>query len=184
MHRAHARLHIYIYLLYVDTHIKRETRWMYMPKRENHAHSDGVFHPLFLPRLSRAWLFRQARSCTSRVKTVPNAARSSGKTSFQPLPVFPTATAAFNGFHRWPTSFFFFFSIFFLPFLSPLPNRIFTGRRGNFADLLSRLFNSAVFLFALLFFATQLHSFVIEKMWDNRLTRIDLNFLLIDFVTR
>lgn len=80
--------------------------------------------------------------------------------------------------------FFFFFSIFFLPFLSPLPNRIFTGRRGNFADLLSRLFNSAVFLFALLFFATQLHSFVIEKMWDNRLTRIDLNFLLIDFVTR
>ena len=37
--------------------------------------------------VARAGLFRQARS---RVKTVPNAARSSRKTSFQLLPVFPT----------------------------------------------------------------------------------------------
>lgn len=94
---------------------------MCVSKRENHAHSDRVFHPLFLPRLSRAWLFRQARSCTSRVKTVPNAARSSGKTSFQPLPVFPTATAAFNGSIVDQLLLFFFFSIFFLPFLFSLP---------------------------------------------------------------
>lgn len=40
--------------------------------------------------VAHAGLFRQARSCTSRVKTVPNAARSSRKTSFQLLPVFPT----------------------------------------------------------------------------------------------
>lgn len=63
---------------------------------KSHAHRV-VFHPLFLPRLSSARLFRQARSCTSRVKTVPNAARSSGKTSFQLLPVFPTAATVFNG---------------------------------------------------------------------------------------
>lgn len=93
---------------------------MCVSKRENHAHSDRVFHPLFLPRLSRAWLFRQARSCTSRVKTVPNAARSSGKTSFQPLPVFPTATAAFNGSIVDQLLFFFFFDIF-LPFLFSFP---------------------------------------------------------------
>lgn len=139
---------------------------MYVSKRENHAHSDRVFHPLFLPRLSRAWLFRQARSCTSRVKTVPNAARSSGKTSFQPLPVFPTATAAFNGSIVDQLLFFFFFSIFFfasLLFSSP-PSKIeFLGTRGNFADLLSRY--SILPLFFFFFFAlllTQLYSFVIE----------------------
>lgn len=136
---------------------------MYVSKRENHAHSDRVFHPLFLPRLSRAWLFRQARSCTSRVKTVPNAARSSGKTSFQPLPVFPTATAAFNG--SIVDQLLFFFDIFFcLPPFSPPPSKIeFLGTRGNFADLLSRY--SILPLFFFFFFAlllTQLYSFVIE----------------------
>lgn len=122
---------------------------MCVSKRENHAHSDRVFHPLFLPRLSRAWLFRQARSCTSRVKTVPNAARSSGKTSFQPLPVFPTATAAFNG-SIVDQLLFFFFSIFFCPsfFPSPLQNRIFRYMR-EFADLLSRY---SIFCFVFFFF--------------------------------
>lgn len=121
---------------------------MCVSKRENHAHSDRVFHPLFLPRLSRAWLFRQARSCTSRVKTVPNAARSSGKTSFQPLPVFPTATAAFNG-SIVDQLLFFFFSIFFCPsfFPSPLQNRIFRYMR-EFADLLSRY---SIFCFVFFF---------------------------------
>lgn len=121
---------------------------MCVSKRENHAHSDRVFHPLFLPRLSRAWLFRQARSCTSRVKTVPNAARSSGKTSFQPLPVFPTATAAFNG-SIVDQLLFFFFSIFFCPsfFPSPLQNRIFRYMR-KFADLLSRY---SIFCFVFFF---------------------------------
>lgn len=121
---------------------------MCVSKRENHAHSDRVFHPLFLPRLSRAWLFRQARSCTSRVKTVPNAARSSGKTSFQPLPVFPTATAAFNG-SIVDQLLFFFFSIFFCPsfFPSLLQNRIFRYMR-EFADLLSRY---SIFCFVFFF---------------------------------
>lgn len=124
---------------------------MCVSKRENHAHSDRVFHPLFLPRLSRAWLFRQARSCTSRVKTVPNAARSSGKTSFQPLPVFPTATAAFNG-SIVDQLLFFFFSIFFCPsfFPSPLQNRIFRYMR-EFADLLSRY---SIFCFVFFFCVT------------------------------
>lgn len=130
---------------------------MCVSKWENHAHSDRVFHPLFLPRLSRAWLFRQARSCTSRVKTVPNAARSSGKTSFQPLPVFPTATAAFNG-SIVDQLLFFFFSIFFCPsfFPSPLQNRIFRYMR-EFADLLSRYSIFCFFFFALLL--TQLLQF-------------------------
>lgn len=79
---------------------------------KSHAHRL-VFHPLFLPHLSSARLFRQARSCTSRVKTVPNAARSSGKTSFQLLPVFPTAATVFNG-SIVDQLFFYFFYIFWM----------------------------------------------------------------------
>lgn len=159
---------------------------MCVSKRENHAHSDRVFHPLFLPRLSRAWLFRQARSCTSRVKTVPNAARSSGKTSFQPLPVFPTATAAFNGSIVDQLLLFFFFRYFFCPFFFPFPlqNRIFRYTR-EFCRFVIAVFNSATVIFSF-FFAlvlTQLYNFVIEmsflKMWNNRLTCNMILILLI-----
>lgn len=154
---------------------------MCVSKRENHAHSDRVFHPLFLPRLSRAWLFRQARSCTSRVKTVPNAARSSGKTSFQPLPVFPTATAAFNGSIVDQLLFFFFFRYFFaLPFFPP-PSKIgFLGTWGNLPICYRGIQFFVLFFFFLRYFWPNCYSFVIEtflEIWNNRLICRKLNFI-------
>lgn len=78
-----------------------------------------------------------------------------GKQAFKPLPVFPTATAAFNG-SIVDQLLFFFFDIFFrLPLFPPPPSKIeFLSTRGNFADLLSRYSILPLFFFFFFFCVT------------------------------